>query len=359
MGQQDKLNSFSDTFLKNDGDIRDASIQLRHLSGLNVTSKITLAMANAAAAIVSASNAQSTADSKIVTFIQTDPPTAGTTGDLWIDSNDGNKLYRWNGSSWVAIQDTGIADALTAASNAQSTADGKIVTFRQGSVPVATDVGDLWIDTDDNKIYRATNIGDDEIASGQWELQNAAIATGWSHSSDSTKIDGGNIYTGTVTAEKITVTDLDELTSSTGDLTVGGSSVVIEGSTESIKIFGDSMTVTLDYNDDLDWIENSTTYAAVLASGVYSPTNLAAEAQSKMRAAGDDNTNVTYSATTRKITIANSSLSTLTLKWNSGTHTATSCGKILGFNISADDTGALTYTADYQTALRVELGLLA
>ena len=92
---------------------------------------------------------------KITTFYQASAPTANVTGDLWIDTDDGNKLYRWNGSAWTSVQDTAIQSALTAASNAQTTADGKIVTFAQTSAPTATDVGDLWIDTDDNnKMYR-------------------------------------------------------------------------------------------------------------------------------------------------------------------------------------------------------------
>ena len=92
---------------------------------------------------------------KITTYYQTNQPTTTTTGDLWIDTDDGNKLYRYNGNSWVSIQDTAIQSALQAANDAQSTADGKIVTFAQDSEPTASDVGDLWIDTNDNnKLYR-------------------------------------------------------------------------------------------------------------------------------------------------------------------------------------------------------------
>ena len=65
------------------------------------------AAVNAAAA---ASTAQSTADGKIVTFIQTSAPTASAIGDLWMDSDDNRKMYRWNGSSWVAVDDSRIAN---------------------------------------------------------------------------------------------------------------------------------------------------------------------------------------------------------------------------------------------------------
>lgn len=40
----------------------------------------------------------------ITTYFQTSAPTGGSynSGDLWFDTNDNNKCYRWNGSSWVA-----------------------------------------------------------------------------------------------------------------------------------------------------------------------------------------------------------------------------------------------------------------
>lgn len=105
-------------------------------------------------AISAAADAQATADGKVVTFYQASAPTAEAIGDLWIDSDDSNKLYRWSGSSWVLARDAGIAAAIAAAANAQATADGKIDTFYQASMPSGT-LGDLWFDTDDsNKLYR-------------------------------------------------------------------------------------------------------------------------------------------------------------------------------------------------------------
>jgi hypothetical protein len=40
----------------------------------------------------------------IVTHFQTTAPAGSdhTDGDLWFDTNDNNKCYRWNGSSWTA-----------------------------------------------------------------------------------------------------------------------------------------------------------------------------------------------------------------------------------------------------------------
>lgn len=118
-------------------------------------SEISLAVGQATQALDDAALAQATADGKIVTYHQASQPTADGFGDIWLDSDDGNKMYRWDGSSWNPVQDNAIATAISAASTAQATADGKVVTYRQSSQPTAEGVGDLWIDSDDNNhIYR-------------------------------------------------------------------------------------------------------------------------------------------------------------------------------------------------------------
>lgn len=105
-----------------------------------------------AKAIQDAANAQSTADGKIESFFQDSQPTTGSEGDIWFDTNDGNKQYVFKDGSWELAQDTEIGDAIIAAQNAQSTADGKATTFYQATEPSDADSGegDLWIDTDDN-----------------------------------------------------------------------------------------------------------------------------------------------------------------------------------------------------------------
>jgi hypothetical protein len=86
--------------------------------------------------------AQTTADGKNKIFRSPTPPTATAIGDTWFDTANGNKLYFWNGTAWIDVQD----DAISAA---QATADSKIKTFYQASAPTASEVGDIWFDTDD------------------------------------------------------------------------------------------------------------------------------------------------------------------------------------------------------------------
>lgn len=101
-----------------------------------ITSDLTQALQDAA-------NAQSTADGKIVTFFQGTTPSGADVGDLWFDSSSDNLLRRFNGSSWVETDDLRIANAVTAANNAQTTADGKALVYSQEATPSGT-AGDLW-----------------------------------------------------------------------------------------------------------------------------------------------------------------------------------------------------------------------
>ena len=114
----------------------------------------TTVLSGIAQALSDAADAQSTADGKITTFYQASAPTADGVGDFWIDTDDDNKLYRWSGSAWVSVQDGNIAQALSDAADAQSTADGKITTFYTTSIPTAEGVGDLWFNTSTGLVKR-------------------------------------------------------------------------------------------------------------------------------------------------------------------------------------------------------------
>jgi hypothetical protein len=107
------------------------------------------------AGLDAAAAAQTAADGKIASFYQASAPGSAEDGDLWFDTDDGNKQYIRTGGAWVVAADTRIGNALLAASDAQATADGKVVTFVATAAPTAEAVGDLWLDSDDgNKLYR-------------------------------------------------------------------------------------------------------------------------------------------------------------------------------------------------------------
>lgn len=49
----------------------------------------------------------------------------------------------------------------------------KVNTFAQDAIPTSLAIGDLWVDTNDsNKLYRAASVGADAITAGEWVLYN-------------------------------------------------------------------------------------------------------------------------------------------------------------------------------------------
>jgi hypothetical protein len=153
-----------------------------------------------------------------------------TEGDVWFDTDDGNKQYYWTGTSWTSVQDLGIAAAETAAAAAtaaataataaaaaaQTTADGKNRIYRQTTMPTGGTYveGDLWFDTDDdNKFYRYTSgafsafsLGNNAIA----DLSANKLTAGTIDASVITvsNINAGNISTGVLAADRISANSI-------------------------------------------------------------------------------------------------------------------------------------------------------
>lgn len=129
--------------------------------------------------------AQGTANIRITTFYQSGIPTSLAAGDFWIDTDDG-KAYRATGigdttieaGKWIRI-DLGLYPGLinvlnttnapaVAGATDDTAANLRITTFYQSAIPTSLAAGDMWLDTDDGKLYRATGIGDTTIEAGKW-----------------------------------------------------------------------------------------------------------------------------------------------------------------------------------------------
>ena len=98
-------------------------------------------------ALSSAAAAQATADNRVISYYQATMPTTAVIGDIWFDTSNGNKVHTYNGTTWVVTQDSQIGQAILDAADAQSTADGKRTIFYQNTTPITTDIGDLWVDS--------------------------------------------------------------------------------------------------------------------------------------------------------------------------------------------------------------------
>ena len=95
-----------------------------------------------------APDAQATGDRKVQTYFQPDEPDPEEyvfgVGDLWQDTDDGNHLYRWNGTAWVDAQDGGIGAAAELAQAVQEVLNRLTVVDANG----VTKVNGGRIDTD-------------------------------------------------------------------------------------------------------------------------------------------------------------------------------------------------------------------
>jgi len=132
---------------------------------------------------LNAAEAQATADGKVTTFYQTSAPTAEGVGDLWVDTDDDNKLYRWSGSSWQAV--TGALAAYNkvgtvliedGAVTADKVTTGELIT-RSGQIGNALittahisslTVGDAWI----------SDVSVDKLTAGTLDGQYIILADG-------------------------------------------------------------------------------------------------------------------------------------------------------------------------------------
>ena len=199
-------------------------------------------------------------------YRQATAPTGDLTeGDVWFDTDDGNKQYYWTGTAWVSVRDLGIAAAeagaiaaenaaaaataaaasataaaaaaASAATAAQTTADGKNKIYRQTTQPSGGTYveGDLWFDTDDdNKFYRFT--------SGAWSpftLGNNALAS----------ISANKLTAGTIDASVITVSNINAGNISTGVLNadrIQAASItgakLVAGTIEAVSIAAGTIT---------------------------------------------------------------------------------------------------------------------
>jgi len=192
-------------------------------------------------------------DGKTKAYYQASQPTSGMTeGDLWFDTDDGFKLYFYTGTAWTSVQDTSIAAAQSAATAAQTTADGKNRIYRQTSQPTGGTYveGDLWFDTDDaNKMYRFTSgswtaftLGDAALAS----LSATKLTAGTIDASVITvsNLDAGNITTGTLSAARIAAASIDATKIVSGSITATqiSSSYVYAGSITAGQITAGTLT---------------------------------------------------------------------------------------------------------------------
>lgn len=229
------------------------------------------AVTNAQNAQTTANNALTSANGKNKVYYQAAQPgtTGNTVNDLWFDTDDGFKLYVWNGTTWAAsvlgssalgpnsvtasqllnasvdstklaaAVNTSITNAATAASNAQGTADtaltsanGKNVVRYSTSAASGAGVtnGDLWFQVNASNII----IGEWQWNGTAWvgrTMDNAVIAN----------LDAGKITAGTIAAARIGANTITAGMMVAGTITAA-SGIIADAAITSAKIADASIT---------------------------------------------------------------------------------------------------------------------
>lgn len=141
-----------------------------------------------------ADTAQVTADGKNKVYRQNEQPT-GThaVGDLWFDTNDDNKHYRWSGSSWVGFTlGDGALASISANKLTAGTIDASVITVSN------LDAGNITTGGINASLITVTNINANNITTGF--INADRIEAGSIVANKIETIDGGQISGGTIRA---------------------------------------------------------------------------------------------------------------------------------------------------------------
>lgn len=132
--------------------------------------------------VIQTEEAVSIANGKTTAYYQTTAPTGGSyrTNDIWFDTNDGNKMYYWNGSAWTA-QTFGEASLSANAVTADKIAASAVTAGKIAAGAVSTDK------------LAANAVTAAKIAAGTITATQIASGT----------ITASNIKSGTITATQI------------------------------------------------------------------------------------------------------------------------------------------------------------
>lgn len=107
-----------------------------------ITSEATTRSSADSALASQVTSVSATANGKAKVFIQAGTPAATQLNDLWIKTSEQNKLYSWNGSAWIAADDTRIAqNAAAVVTETSARVDADAALAQELSILTAT-VGD-------------------------------------------------------------------------------------------------------------------------------------------------------------------------------------------------------------------------
>lgn len=228
-----------------------------------------------------AATAQTSADGKNTVFYQTtQPPTTGRkTGDTWFDTDDGNRIYRWDGSEWTAAQfgtnaiaNAAITNALIANLDAGKITTGTLAAERIGAESITAEklaAGSVIAGK-----LAANAVTASTIVAGAVTLDKLAA-----NSVNASKIVAGSITAAQLEANTITGDKIAAGTIAAGNLAANSVTTdkIVAGAVTAGKIAAKSITA--------NEIAAGTITAAQIAADAITATQLAADAVTAVKIA--------------------------------------------------------------------------
>ena len=228
-----------------------------------------------------AATAQTSADGKNTVFYQTtQPPTTGRkTGDTWFDTDDGNRIYRWDGSKWTAAQfgtnaiaNAAITNALIANLDAGKITTGTLAAARIGAESITAEklaAGSVIAGK-----LAANAVTASTIVAGAVTLDKLAA-----NSVNASKIVAGSITAAQLAANTITGDKIAAGTIAAGNLAANSVTTdkIVAGAVTAGKIAAKSITA--------NEIAAGTITAAQIAANAITATQLAAGAVTAVKIA--------------------------------------------------------------------------
>jgi hypothetical protein len=185
------------------------------------------AAAAAAGAAAAAAAAQTTADGKNRIYRQTTQPTGGTyvEGDLWFDTDDDNKFYRFTGGSWSSFTlGDGALASLSATKLTAGTIDASVITvsnINAGNISTGTLAADrILVNSLSGDKITTNTLDAGKIVALSITAAKIAAETITGDKIGASEIEAVNIAGGTITAAEIAVGTITALEIEAGSITV-------------------------------------------------------------------------------------------------------------------------------------------
>ena len=218
--------------------IASGAVALSNLAS-DASNAISTAASDASEAKAAAQQCVLLVDGKATVFYQASEPTGGTYGenDIWFDTGDGNRMYRWDGTAWTA-QEFGESALAAGSVSADKIAAGAVVAAAIAAGAITSDK--IATNTITAGNIATGTITTTQIASGTITGSNIAGETITGDKLVANTITASKIASGTITSNKIAANTITAGNIAAGTIT---SAQIAAGTITAANLASDVLTV--------------------------------------------------------------------------------------------------------------------